>query len=716
MQIIEFYFNAGGFDYKFIRGGIAVYTWNLAKSFSNLGHKMSMVMAAHGQIDYLKRHYQLKKMERSYHYALPLVLDPKVWKGFPGRVELQLHTEVYRMTLHDIDIYVLSNEYLNMYPDTFYPPYELKGKDLSFFKPLVLQVDFIKFVQDYFKTEKCLIHAHEPFYQYLVPIVFKDNPDKIVISTVQSNMPINKKVYKPELKAVLDLFGGDMDLSQFDDAMDGGDPFIRCVKQYLPTTHLFYDYPCSDYVAFYALVVKYSDLIDFLSEGQKHFYATFADTAFADFFPTLTVARLQKENYHKCFVGWCAIPDKWIASSAGIDKRMERNDLLRSLGLNPDNPTFYHNARYAVEHKGQVELMKAIDGILQENQKVNFIIRCLSEVGIDNPYFQEIIGKYPQNLYFEWQVEDEERLFDYVKASDFCLFPSKFEMDTFLIAQGEAMAYGVVPVATAQEGMRHWGHGKPIHDLDATGLATPRSFQEDDPVLTANLIKAIGEAATVYHQHPGLYQRLAANSRKVARQFTWDFCAREHLKVMEPSYHGENRKISFEELLENEWFDQVNETMVARYGEAIRNKVLETGNFTWHRAFFPEATGDLDTLFEAAYRMGKFQECLAIIACHPQIGGAGKVLRRMDMRRNADALEVTYSYPYAERIEIFLANQDFKEFLSPFSVRKLRDFQGVFLEKADELFTVKFLSNRPNPAMYFLLTLDNGRAVWDRRP
>lgn len=714
MRIIEFYFNAGGFDYKFIRGGVAVYIWNLAKSFSKLGHKISLVMAAHGQIDDLKGRYELKKLEQSYQYMLPLVLDSNVWKGFPSRVELQLHTEVYQMTLQDIDIYFLSNHYLNMFPDSFYPPYELKGKDLSFFKPLVLQVDFIKFVQDYFKAEKCLIHAHEPFYQYLVPVVFKDDPDKIVVSTVQSNMPINKKVYKPELKALLDLFGVDMDLSQFDDEMDDNDPFNRCVRQYLPATHLFYDYPGSDYVAFYALVVKYSELIDFLSEGQKHFYATFADTAFADVFPALTVAKLQKENYPKCFVGWCAISDKWLASSTGMGQSTERDELLRSLGLNPANPTFYHNARYAVEHKGQVELMKAIDGVLHENSKVNFIIRCLSEVGIDNPYFQEVIEKYPRNLYFEWRVEDEERLFQYVKASDFCIFPSKFEMDTFLIAQGEAMAYGVVPVATAQEGMRHWGHANPLITSGATGLAVPRSFQESDPVLTANLIKAIKEAVSIYDQHPKIYRRLAANSRKLAHQFTWDSCAREHLKVMEPCYHGQKRNNSFKDLLENEWFDQMDQAMVARYREAIRNKIVKTGNFTWHHVFFPEVTDDLEQLFEAAYRLGKFHECLAIITRYPHIKGADKVLQRRVIRHNADTFEVTYSYPYAERIEIFLANEKIKKFLSSISVRNLKDFQGVFMAKENGLFTVKFLSDHPNPAMYFLLTLDTGRVVWDR--
>ena len=50
--------------------------------------------------------------------------------------------------------------------------------------------------------------------------------------------------------------------------------------------------------------------------------------------------------------------------------------------------------------------------------------------------------------------------------------PSKLEMDTFLLGMGEAMACGAIPIATAQAGMRHFGHSPaPEADPDATGLA-----------------------------------------------------------------------------------------------------------------------------------------------------------------------------------------------------------------------------------------------------
>jgi len=78
-------------------------------------------------------------------------------------------------------------------------------------------------------------------------------------------------------------------------------------------------------------------------------------------------------------------------------------------------------------------------------------------------------------------------LMDWAASSDLCVFPSKFEMDTFLMAMGEAMASGAIPIATAQRGMRHFGHRADLDDPAATGLAVPRSFRVDDPLLVADL-------------------------------------------------------------------------------------------------------------------------------------------------------------------------------------------------------------------------------------
>ena len=60
-------------------------------------------------------------------------------------------------------------------------------------------------------------------------------------------------------------------------------------------------------------------------------------------------------------------------------------------------------------------------------------------------------------------------------------------MDTFLIAQGEAMLFGAVPIASRQEGMRHWNHAKEEDDPEVSGYSVRRSFQENDSLLADDL-------------------------------------------------------------------------------------------------------------------------------------------------------------------------------------------------------------------------------------
>lgn len=112
-------------------------------------------------------------------------------------------------------------------------------------------------------------------------------------------------------------------------------------------------------------------------------------------------------------------------------------------------------------------------------------------------------------------------LIGWALASDLCLFPSKFEMDTFLIAMGEAMAAGAVPIATAQKGMRHFGHAFDLTDPCATGLALPRSFQINDPVLTEALCAGLRRMLHLMRTEPVRFQALRDRAITVARQFSW---------------------------------------------------------------------------------------------------------------------------------------------------------------------------------------------------
>ncbi len=128
----------------------------------------------------------------------------------------------------------------------------------------------------------------------------------------------------------------------------------------------------------------------------------------------------------------------------------------------------------------------------------------------------------------------EDVLHQEAVAADFCLFPSKFELDSFLIAQGQLMACGAVPIGTAQAVTTHYRHHLPREHPDATGFAVPRSFAEDDPLLTSALTERILEAARIHREDPAEYRRLSDNARALARRFTWRKAATTRLAPSPP--------------------------------------------------------------------------------------------------------------------------------------------------------------------------------------
>jgi hypothetical protein len=532
MHIVECYLECGGFDYQFIKGGISVYTWNLGRALTALGHRVSVITAAHGRLADLRARYPIEELPYRREYRMPLVLDPRVWREHSPRQEVPLVTRAYRLRHEGIDLYFLCNEMLDRYSDTFYPPYESKGRDLGFFKPLVFQVDMVMFLREWLGAEPLTIHAHEPFYQYLVPLALARDPTKRVVSTVQSNMPVNKQVYRPELEAVLELLEVPLELAALDDLRDppARDDLGRCLTHYLPETHLHYSYP-EDYVALYSLILEHSDAVDFLSPGHLELYSQFEGTAFRAMYQRLRVSELVRRHADKLFVGWCAIGERWHAADFS---RADRGAVLRELGLAPELPTFLHNARYAVHHKGQNELVRAAREVLSAGARCNFVLRCLAGAGIPDPAYHALAADFPDRVHLEWHNRPEAELIALCAAADFCVFPSKFEMDTFLIAQGEAMLAGCVPIASAQLGMRHWGHaeGPGVGPEDATGLSVIRSFRADDPELVRSLVSALHEALAL-HARGAPYAARAARARQLAQGFTWERSARAHLEVME---------------------------------------------------------------------------------------------------------------------------------------------------------------------------------------
>lgn len=535
MKILEVYMECGGYDYQLIKGGISVYTWNLSNAFLEVNRteklaesveQVAILTAMHGQQEYLKAQHGLVELDYCHQWTMRIDADPAIWHN-EQPIELALTTKAYRLDKGEVSIYILSNHILDLYPDTYYPPYESKGKDIGFFKPLVFQAEVIHFIRDYFANQQWLIHAHEPYYQYLIPAAFTKDPSKKVISTVQSNMPINKKVYLPKVVSLCKQLAIEIEPALFTDNVPES-KFNQCLQEYLPVTHLNYPYP-KDYLNLFALCVQYSDKVDFLSKGHLEFYSQFSGTAYRPLFAQQKIGQLVQANKDKFFVGGCAISNSWLEQDFSL---FEREKTLTDLGLDPALPTFFHNARYAPNHKGQVEIVLAVEQLLNAGHQANFILRCVSGSGIPDERFHQLARDYPNHVVLRWKMQSEQALMAMAAASDFALFPSKFEMDTFLIAIGEAMLAECVPIASEQLGMKHWWQCQRFSEGNPpTGFSVVRSFREDDPELVDSLLSSFYAALTLFEQ-PDSMREQAAYARQHALKFTWNNAAKLHLNAM----------------------------------------------------------------------------------------------------------------------------------------------------------------------------------------
>lgn len=695
MHIIETYFECGGFDHRFLQGGISVYLWNLSKTLAEEGHRVSVVTPAHGRLDELRASYDVERLDYEDTYELPIVLDPDTWgTRFPAEVRIPLTTTAHRVRLDGVDLYFLSNALLDELPDRFYPPYHSKGQDLVFFKPLAYQVDTIRFVRARFGGERALVHAHEPYYHYLLPAAFRDDPDTLVVGTVQSNMPITKKVYRPKVERLLEFLDAPLALPD----EDPRETRVSVLSAYQQRTHLHYDYG-TGHLRVYDLVVDHADLVDFLSPGHLEFYTAFADTPFEELFQKLPVRDTVRRNAHKGFVGGCAIGERWHDEDR---PETDRTAVLNGIGLDPALPTFFHNARYAVHHKGQTELFRAVDRVLDEGLQANFVLRCLSDGGIDDPYVREVVERHKDRVYLECERVDEGRVLACAAASDYCLFPSKFEMDTFLIAQGEAMAVGAVPIATAQLGMAHFGHvTDPLNDPGATGFAVNRSFAEDDTLLVDALADRIRTAAALLREHPEEYRRLRTNAIATARRFTWRQVATQHLDAFTALWNGQRPAPSVELLLKYGWFDLLPDKAYDTHRDAIAEAAARLGDADTYRRCRPLDPDTARTLFDAAWQRADFARC-----AHATDPG---LKARLDGRWTVTDGHLHYRLPHADRVEaVGLAAPDpARPWRGDVTVRRLeRTGPGEFTGRLDEL---------PDTGgeLHLLLTLSSGRSAWD---
>ncbi|GGZ14938.1 hypothetical protein GCM10010300_68670 [Streptomyces olivaceoviridis] len=654
MHIIHFAFECGGFDNRLMRGGLSPLVWNLSREYAARGHRVSLVTPAHGLLDTLRHDHPVEELPYVHEHRVPLVLDPKAWPGRPAEITLELTTRAHRLRLDGVDVYFLSDAYLDLLPDRLYPPPGTEGRDLAYFKPLVFQVAGAHFIQRYLRGEEAVVHGFEPYYHYLLPPLFAGDPSLRTVSTVAANAPVTQKVYRPQVERLLGMFGVSADLDVAEEPLPAEDSPEATMARVLAGTRMHVEYG-PDHIAFLPLVLAHADLVDFVSPGQRDYYSTFRDTPFESLFHTLPVSRMLRERAHKLLMGGCGISDSWLARDPGT---VDRAAVLRSLGLDPALPVFYHAARYAVHHKGQVELVRAIDEVLASGTEAVFVLRFATSGGgqaapVGNAYFQGVADRHPGRIHLDWRLADEDTLFEQAACADFCIFPSKFELDGFLIAQAEAMACGAVPIATAQSVTAHFGHALPADDPRATGFALPGSFRDDDPDLTRALAERIRQAAALRRAAPDDYARLSANSRAAAREFTWARSADRRLAAFTDVLRGRSRPFPAEDAIRYGWFDALPPAAWVRHRDAVARSAAALGDTAAYGRCAPLDDAAYERLFEAAYARADFVRCAETARAAGREDWAARVRDRCRTHQDAAGrLHVEYRHPLARHVEV----------------------------------------------------------------
>ncbi|HTZ42839.1 MAG TPA: hypothetical protein VMB79_03185 [Jatrophihabitans sp.] len=706
MNIIECHVEFGGFSDDLIKGGISVYLWNLCRQFRSLGHQVSALTAAHGLLPVLRERYEVHDLDWSPELAIPVPLDPQVWPEHGPHQVIEFRPTAHRIRVAGVDIVLLAGGLLDAYPNTFYPPYEAKGRDLAFLKPLVFQVCASRFLIDQRLTGSTL-HLHEPFYHYLMPAVLAEH-GMTVVSTVQANMPVNKKVYGPEVRALLAYLGADPAVAGGlqDPPLDA--PLHRVMRAYLPRTSLYNDYPerpGHDYLPILGLTSRAAAAVDFLSPGQLRHVITQRDTPFEQLYTELAVSRELRARPERLTVGGCAIGDRW--RTVEQDYR-PRERVLAGLGLDPALFTVYHNARYAIGHKGQRELFTALLRLLDGGAELNVLLHCLNSGNVEDEDLLALAKRFPGQVRVSTEPMPEAELIDWACAADACLYPSKYEMDTFLMAMGEAMSCGAVPIATAQLGMLHFEQRTDLADPAATGKALPRSFRADDPLLVAALVEAIEEVRAVWSGDPERWAELRRRSRAVAREFSWERAARRLAEVFEAAASGRLPLPEPAQLIRLGRADLIGDEQARALDDATLAEAGARGELDLVRRARPGREPDLDGMLALARDRGDVGALARIVAATGSLTGRALLDRRGSASWGDGGLRVDWGLVTAARIEACWLTAAGELRLEPLTAWSARCFTATI--PAD-----RFGAPAPD-GIALLITLPDGRSVWDELP
>ena len=706
MHVIECYFEFGGFDEYLVKGGISVYLWDLCRHLRRRGIRVSALTPSHGQLERLRKHGDLLSLDWHDNFSVQVPLDPGVWTHHTSPT-LHFDTQAYELNVEGISVVVLDDPLLSTHPDTYYPPYSLKGNDLSFLKSLYFQIVATRYLIAH-ASDDTVVHMHEPFYHYLMPIALRDAGIRTV-STVQSNMPVNKKVYGQEVCHLLRFLGAsESSLSTLDQLRDPpcDTPLETTMRAVLPSMKLNFEYPNNPdrfYLPILALTTLGADAVDFLSPGQLEHVTTQAGTALEQLFSHLAVRNILRLHPEKLVVGGCAIGEPWRHVETDPGRRIR---VLTELGLDPTLPGVYHNSRYAPDHKGQREMARGIRRVLETGRRFNVLLHCLSATGICDRVLTDLAVDFPDLVRLEDRPMSRMELEDWAISADICLYPSKFEMDTFLLGMGEAMCCGEIPVATNQAGMRHFGHrDDPLHVPGATGLAIPRSFRYNDESLTQSICDALRRALDVVELHPDQAQVLRTAARDRARTFSWNDVAARFHQIFDDVLAGSLRKPALGVLLERGWSDLVPDLDLMADPETFETAAafaLDHGDLRlaerlgilgdeWNG----KMSQNIDALFAVARSRCDVDTCTQIARRYPTDYRMSVLSERSGFTWEAAYTRVWWRFSPAIRVEMAVGTDG--------ELRPMRRQGNRFVGTV----------SRDTDGVAFLVTLHDGREVWD---
>ena len=701
MNVVECHLEFGGFDDQLVKGGISVYLWNLCTALRRRGTPVSALTASHGLLAHLRQRHTLQALGWHDRHAVDVPLDPAIWPWHGPVTRLQFATTAYRFRVADVGITVLDDPLLRSHPETFYPPYDAKGRDLTFLKPLAFQLAAARYLRANAEPGT-VVHLHEPLYHYLMPAILAQAGVRSVC-TVQSNMPVNKKVYGPEVRALLRYLGASPQVVSGIHDPDLDSPRLRAIRAALPLTKLFSEYPerpGHDYVSLLGVVAATCDALDFLSPGQLEHVVTQVDTPGEELFQHLAVRRVLRRDPRRLVVGGCAIGDSWLRAERDPGRRQQ---VLTGLGLDPALPTVFHNARYAVDHKGQHEAALGLRAVLESGHRINALLHCLSARPLQDPILTDLMRDFPGLVRLQTRSMTREELEGWALASDLCLYPSKFEMDTFLLGMGEAMACGAIPIATAQAGMRHFGHSPaPEADPDATGLALPRSFRADVPLLTEAVRDGLERMLRVLRDHPETVAELRDRARRRARTFTWERVADRFRTIFDDVRTGSLPAPDPITLIDRGWWDLLSDEQLGEVREHALRVAMRRGDADLMvRAGVRIAPDDVGPtwgrLFEAARRRCDVAACAQIAEASGSAELAAAVAGRGRATAGPDSIDVSWSFTPASRVE---AATEGEMSLVPLDRRPDGTYRGR-------------LARPSAPGVALLISLGGGRTTWD---